>query len=211
MRGLSIIMILSTSLFSRYNALQAEGIRPAYLSVALNAYATAKPLTGLPQLFKGTFHPGVTFSTGFNWKKADKHAWMQSFKFGFFSHRYIQHSFPLYTEFGYRYTPDRNWGFSIAAGGGYLHMIPGSKQYRRDDEGNWKAVRLPSRPQGLLSISLGIDWRLGNQGNRGFVRYQNMLQVPFIPDYVPLLPYNVLHAGLTVPLSQLKKGGKHAR
>lgn len=205
-----MLLIICVLCLSGQVILHAGSIKPGYLSVAVNTYATAKPFTGLPQLFKGTLHPGITLATGFNWKKVDKHAWMQTFKFGFFTHRYIQHSFPLYTEFGYRYMPHRNWGFSIAAGGGYLHMIPGSKQYRMDEDGNWEKIRLPSRPQGMLSLSLGIDWKMGDKGNRGFVRYQNMLQVPFIPGYVPLLPYNVLHIGATAPLHLLKKGGRHA-
>jgi hypothetical protein len=44
-----------------------------------------------------------------------------------------------------------------------------------------------------------------------FVRYQNLLQTPFVPGYVPLLPYNVLHLGISIPMVNLKKGGKDAK
>ena len=179
-----------------------------YLGIALNNFVTAKPVTGFPKLFYSQFHPGITLSTGFNWTEKPKHNIMQSFKATYFSHRYIQRSIILYAEIGYRYKPGRNWGFSVALGGGYLHMIPAEEQFRQDDNGNWKKMKLKSRPQAAISLSLGIDKRISSSGIRGFIRYQNLLQTPFIPGYVPLLPYNVLHLGITVPTALIRKGGK---
>lgn len=90
-------------------------------------------------------------------------------------------------------------------------MIPGTQQFKQDDNGDWNQVKVPSRSQGMLSLSMGIDRTVGKKNNKMFVRYQNLLQTPFVPGYVPLLPYNVLHLGISIPMVNLKKGGKDAK
>jgi hypothetical protein len=93
----------------------------------------------------------------------------------------------------------------MALGGGYLHMFPGDEQFRQNDNGEWQSVKITSRPQAMLSLSLGIDKAIGKKGWRAFMRYQNVLQTPFIPGYVSMLPYNVLHLGFTMPLKRKEK------
>lgn len=181
-----------------------------YWGIAVNNVVTAKPITGFPKVFTSNFHPGITVSTGFNWTEKPKHNLSQSFKLGYFSHRYVQRAITLYSEFGYRYKAGKRIGLTVALGAGYLHMIPAEKQFRMNDNGDWEPIKLRSRPQALISLSLGVDYKINEAGNRVFIRYQNMLQTPFVPGYVPLLPYNVLHLGVTIPVSQLKKGGKGA-
>ncbi len=174
-----------------------------YVGFALNNYIAAKPVAGFPKMFYSQFHPGLTVSTGFNWKEREKYSWSQSFKVSFFSHRYIQHSLTLYSEFGYRRKVGKV-GVTMALGGGYLHMFPGVQQFKKDANGEWKSMSVTSRPQGIISLSLGVDKAIGGKGYRAFIRYQNMLQTPFIAGYVPLLPYNVLHLGFTMPLKSKK-------
>lgn len=181
-----------------------------YWSIAFNNVVTAKPFSGFPKLFYTNLHPGLTVSTGFTWKDKPKHSWNQSFKAGYFSHRYIQRAITLYSEFGYRYKAGKRLGLTAAIGAGYLHMIPAEKQFRMNDNGDWEPIKMRSRPQAMISLSLGVDYKINEAGNRVFIRYQNLLQTPFVPGYVPLLPYNVLHLGCTFPVAQLKKGGKNA-
>ncbi|MEZ4804001.1 MAG: hypothetical protein R2852_00540 [Bacteroidia bacterium] len=114
----------------------------------------------------------------------------------------------MYSEFGYRYKAGQRWGLNIAFGGGYLHMIPASQQFKQNSNGDWEVKRLKSRPQGMLSLSLGVDYKFNEARNRVFMRYQNILQTPFVPGYVELLPYNVLHIGVSFPISQLIKSKK---
>ncbi len=182
-----------------------------YWGIAANNFVAAKPISGFSKMFYSQFHPGLTVSTGFNWKEKPKHNLMQSLKVGYFSHRFIQRSIMLYTEFGYRYKVGNNLGLSVAMGGGYLHMIPATQQFKMKDDGTWEQMNLKSRPQGLISLSIGVDYKINAAGWRTFIRYQNMLQTPFVSGYVPLLPYNVLHVGVTVPMSALKKGGSNAK
>lgn len=87
-------------------------------------------------------------------------------------------------------------------------MIPAEEQFRLNDQGDWEKIKMRSRPQAMISLSLGVDYKLNQKGNHLFMRYQNLLQTPFVPGYVPLLPYNILHLGVTIPMSAFKKGGK---
>lgn len=173
-----------------------------HIGVALNNYVTAKPITGFSKLFTTQIHPGITVSTGFNWKLKEKYQLMQTFKVGIFHHRFIQTGVPLYSEFLYRYKPSSNIGLSAGIGAGYLHMFPGDEHFRQNENGSWDVIKLKSRPQGMISLSLGIDYKITEAGHKAFVRYQNVLQTPFVPGYVPLLPYNVLHVGSTFPLTK---------
>lgn len=182
-----------------------------YVGVALNNFVVAKPISGFSKMFYSQLHPGITFSTGLNWKEKPKHNLMQSFKVGYFSHRFVQRSIMLYSEFGYRYKAGNKLGLSIALGGGYLHMIPATDQFKMNDDGTWEQKKIKSRPQGMISLSLGVDYKINTAGWRTFIRYQNMLQTPFVPGYVPLLPYNVLHVGVTMPLNAFKKGENNAK
>jgi hypothetical protein len=187
------------------------GKKLPYIGVAINNFVTAKPFAGFSKLFYSQLHPGITISTGFNWKEKPNHNLMQSFKLAYFSHRFVQRSIMIYSEFGYRYKAGSKLGLSVAIGAGYLHMIPGDEQFRQNKEGDWEKIRISSRPQAMLSLSLGIDHKISQSGIRAFIRYQNMLQTPFVPGYVPLLPYNVLHLGVTVPVKLFRKGGEHAK
>lgn len=183
-----------------------------YLGISANNYVSAMPVSGFTQLFTTKWHPGLTLSTGFNWKDKPKHSFTQNFKFSFFNHRFIQHSFMLYTEFGYKYKLGKKIGLNASLGGGYLHMIPGTDQFRQNDDGTWEKIKIKTRPQAMISLSLGIDYTINKKGTQIFACYQNILQTPFIPGYVPLLPYNVLHLGVNFPMSQiLKKGEKNAK
>ncbi len=174
--------------------------RLTHIGVAFNNYVTAKPISGFSKLFTTQIHPGITVSTGFNWKEKEKYQLMQTFKVGVFHHRFIQTGVPLYSEFMYRYKPSSKIGLSAGLGAGYLHMFPGDEHFRQNESGGWDVIKMKSRPQGMISLSLGIDYQITSAGNKAFIRYQNVLQTPFVPGYVPLLPYNVFHIGTTFPL-----------
>jgi len=203
MRKIAFLLCCFSAFFS-----EARDYKPKYFTVAINNYVTAKPIIGMPKLFYSQWHPGITVSTGFDWKTKEKSSLNQSFKLGYMHHRYVQNSILLYTEIGKRFKPNDKLGLSIAIGGGYLHMIPGDEQFRKNNNGDWQKIKLKARPQVMLSLSLGVDYKITTSGIRAFIRYQNMLQTPFVPGYVPLLPYNVLHVGASFPINIFKNQSK---
>jgi hypothetical protein len=174
-----------------------------YLSLAITNSASSFPVSGVPQLWKARMHPGFTVGSGFNWKQSGSMKWAQTFKLGYFFHRYIQHAVMLYTESGIRYTPGK-WGFSAMLGAGYLHSIPATGRFKQQADGSYSSFGKAGRPQAMLGFTLGIDYAVG-KGYRFFSRGQTLLQTPFIPGYVPLLPINQVHLGFSIPIHCVKK------
>ncbi len=199
MRKIFFLIIIGISTNS------ANAKRPfTHIGIAVNNYVTAKPITGIGQLFTTIWHPGVTLQTGLNWKDKTNFSLNQTFKLTYFNHRFIQHGVGMYSEFGIRYKKVKNFGFTAALGGGYLHTINHTAQLKQKDDGTWER-KFRSRPQALISLSLGVDYKINKKGHKIFVRYQNLLQTPFVASYVPLLPYNVFHLGYAVPFNTIFK------
>ena len=171
-----------------------------YFSIALTNNASSYPVVGAAELWKARLHPGFTLGTGFNWKRADHLAWAQTLKLGYFHHRYIQHALMLYTESGLRYTPGK-WGISAMLGAGYLHSIPATGRFRQRADGSYVSFGKLGRPQAMLGFTIGLDYPL-TPSNRIFTRFQTLVQTPFIPGYVPLLPVNQFHLGLTFRINR---------
>ncbi len=172
-----------------------------HISVALTTFHTAFPFASFSKLFTEEFHPGLEIGTGFNWRTKPKHDWFQSFKFGYSYHRFVQHSFALYSEVGYRYKFSKSFAAEARLGAGYLHAIPVGKIYKLSGDGNYIKKANWGRPQAMAAFSLGISKSLGGSGIVAFLQYQQRVQLPFIKSYVPLLPSNMLFAGVKMPLN----------
>ena len=84
------------------------------ISFALTNNHSAYPFSKLGSLFTKEYHPGFEAGYSFNWKTKPKHDWYQSFKAGYFYHRFVQHAIPLYTQLGYRYKLKTHWQFTSA-------------------------------------------------------------------------------------------------
>ena len=123
-----------------------------------------------------------------------------SFKLGCFFHRYIQHAVLIYTESGIRYTHGK-LGISAMLGAGYLHSIPATGRFRQKSDGTYTSFGKFGRPQAMLGLTLGLDYPI-TPSNRVFTRFQTLVQTPFVPGYVPLLPVNQFHLGLTFRINR---------
>jgi len=181
---------------------QAPNKQLQYLSIALTNSASSYPVVGAAELWKARMHPGFTLGTGFNWKHSDKLAWAQTFKLGYFFHRYIQHAVMLYTESGIRKSYGK-CGVSGMLGAGYLHSIPATGRFRQLPNGSYESFGKLGRAQAMLGFTLGLDYPI-SPSNRIFTRFQTLVQTPFVPGYVPLLPVNQFHLGLTFRFNRQK-------
>jgi hypothetical protein len=86
-------------------------------------------------------------------------------------------------------------------GAGYLHSFPGVEFFQLKDGVYEKKNRI-GRPQLMVTSAAGISYTLhsGKFPPRFFLDYQFYLQMPFINQYVPLVPNTVVHAGMALPL-----------
>jgi hypothetical protein len=50
-----------------------------------------------------------------------------------------------------------------------------------------------------VAFSVGINKKISPAGLKVFIQYQQRIQMPFIKSYVPLLPSNLLMAGIRIP------------
>lgn len=177
--------------------------RERFVSLAITNHHSAYPFSSFANLFTKEFHPGVEFAYGFNWKTAPKHDWYQTFKAGYFYHRFVQHAIPLYTQLGYRYKLNP-FQLSAALGAGYLHFIPATAVLQLSDDGTYEKSKGIGRGQALFNFSVGAQYNITKNSQKPvavFIDYRQQLQTPFIKSYVPLLPYNSIAFGISVPLN----------
>lgn len=180
----------------------AQKHKPDHVSFSVTTLHTAFPFASFSKLFIQEFHPGYQVGTGFNWREKGKHDWFQTFNFNYSYHRFVQHSFALYSESGYRYKFLETWAAEGKLGAGYLHAVPVGKIFKLTDDGIYKKKTNWGRPQAMVSFALGVNKKVSAAGLSVFLQYQQRLQLPFIKSYVPLLPSNILMAGIKVPLKR---------
>jgi len=174
------------------------------ISVAVTNNHTAYPFASFGKLFSGPYHPGFELGYGFDWRTRKKHDWIQTFRFGYFYHRFVQHGIPIYTQFGYRYRPWERINFNTAIGAGYMHSIPATAVLKANDNGDYSKAKGIGRGQAIAHFSLGARYKLTKQTNSPavFLQYTQQLQAPFINSYVPLLPYNTMAVGFVMPFKK---------
>lgn len=178
------------------------------ISIAFVNAASAYPFSQFSNLFTGVAQPGVEIGYGFNWKTKNKHDWYQEIKFGWLYHRYVQNALSLYTDVGYRYKFSKHWTAQAAIGVGYLHSIPATAKLKLDNNGEYKNDKGIGRAQAMAVVNFGAGYIINPLDARPmkiFITYQQMLQTPFVKAYVPVLPYNSLLVGISIPLQLSKK------
>ena len=180
------------------------------ISITFSNSQPAMPFGKFSTLFTGNQHPGIEFSTGFNWKTKPKHDWTQTFNLGYSYHRWVQHSLVLYTETGYRYKLPAGFSIDGKLGLGYMRSIVATETFSDGMEDGKQYSKITSgRSQTVASLSFGVSKKINPPtGCRVFLYYQQRIQTPFIHSYVPLLPYSIVKAGIGVPLNTNRKNKK---
>jgi hypothetical protein len=173
--------------------------RSKNLSVAILNTQNGYPFDQGTSLITGTLHPG--FEVGINKaRQRKKHDWITNYAASYFFHRYVQHAISVYGQYGYRYKFTNSFSSELSLGAGYLHSIPAVDKYKLDESGEYKKNKGVGCMQATVNLSLGARYHFGTNHQRNvFVRYQPSIQLPFVKAYVPLLPYNTLLIGVSVP------------
>ena len=177
----------------------AQNPSDRYLSFAVLTTQNAKPFGKFAGLFDDVIHPGIQAAYGRNIAMAQHHDWFVEFRIGYFYHRFVQHAIPFYLNFGYRYKVTDHFSAEASLGAGYLHSIPASAQLKLDSNGDYVKGKGIGRMQAMATFSLGFGYTLNAHAARPikiFTSYQQMLQMPFVRSYVPVLPYNTFLIGV---------------
>lgn len=182
------------------HAQYAPELRPLQISFYDNA--TLFPGSDQWAVWGFPVHPGVTLGTEFYYRQQSNSDVFQSVRAGYHFQRFIQHSVLLYSELGYRQKWNRI-SLEGRLGGGYLHAISASPVYRQTNNGSFERTGRLGRPQAMVSLALGPAFRIAGTETDPvwlFVQYQAYLQLPFVGQYIPILPNTALHLGVSIPL-----------
>jgi hypothetical protein len=167
------------------------------LPLILSAYSVN---TQLPGGRLAPIHPGLQAGTEFRYNRSEKNQWFQTVKLGVYYHKYSQTGIQLYSEVGYRRALWKRLGAELRIGAGYLHAISDLQTFKLVN-GQYERKRTIGRPQAMGGAAFGFGYRLGAAPDapRIFLDYQFFLQMPFVKNYVPLLPNTALHVGVAFP------------
>jgi hypothetical protein len=183
-----------------FSSLQAQTSgKDHYYSLAVSNAHTAKPFENFSSLFYKDFHPGFEGGYGSILKTAKKHVLFAELKLSYLFHRWVQHNIALNLFGGYGYKLNSSWTAAIKFGGGYQASIPTGKVFRITENGpEEKGHAL--RSQFTANLGFIVDKRITSTGTKLFMEYRQIIQTPFVKEYVPLLPYNQILIGLTFPV-----------
>ena len=198
-----IFLMLSCWFISAPNAAaQQEPKARNYLVSVFNASA----LLPSGNLFPTPMHLGATAGAEFRYNRKPNYQWFQTAKLGFSHHRYVQSTIQLYSEFGYRQVIVHGTAVELRLGAGYLHAIPAAEIFVLKGDTYKKKTNL-GRPQVMTGGAFGFSYTQQKAAKplRFFVDYQFYLQLPFVKQYVTLLPNTLLHVGVGAPFSIFKK------
>lgn len=192
MKRLSIIaVVLLTSL--------GASCQEKYFSLSAFNTQTAMPFGKFFGMFTDQFHPGIEAGYGINISVKQKHDWFVDFKIACFYHRFVQTGIPLYADFGYRYKFNDRLFAETSLGAGYMHSIPATAKLKLNDDGVYVNNKGLGRAQAMATFGLGLGYSLNPSAKKPvsiFVTYQQLLQMPFVRSYVPMLPYNSFMIGI---------------
>ncbi|MBK7173898.1 MAG: hypothetical protein IPH84_11835 [Bacteroidales bacterium] len=96
--------ILLCMMFFLPMLIQAQFMHQAPVGVALFNNATLLPPASFTAIFNQPFHPGISVSYEFGWKKKEYSKWFQDASLGFFNHRYAYKAILLVSKAGNRKT-----------------------------------------------------------------------------------------------------------
>ena len=200
----NLIPLLLTLMCQSFLQAQLPGSETQrFFKIAVSNSHTAKPFGSFSSLFYQNFHPGVEL--GYETILADKrkHQWIFETRAGYLFHRYVQHNIALLANAGYRYGPLPGWSAEIKIGAGYQHSIADSKLFEITETEGLKKKRNMGRSQAIGAFSVGVSRKISAiKQSRMFIEYRQLIQTPFIQEYVPLLPYNTMLIGFAFQLKQ---------
>lgn len=169
-------------------------------SAALLNDAASLPFAGKAGIVHLPIHPGGVVAVERNWTSGPKFQWSQTAKIGYINHRYLQHILQLYTELQANYRLQKPWMVYAGLGLGYAHAFTNHHdKFELQENGTYKKKANVGRAQAMFGLNLGSSLNVGQAFERNvavFMNYHMWFQMPFVNQYVPLLPHSTLQIGL---------------
>ena len=176
---------------------------PDALKLSIYNNQTYMPFVGFSNVWQSKMHPGIAVSFEKNLKQKTHLGYYYSLNAGVFNHRFVQTGVQLYSNIGVRFNLPKSFKLDAELGAGYLHSLLHQKTFSMQDDGSYKQNKGLGRAQAMFAIAFAVskEFSIKEKPCTAFVKYQPWFQLPYINNYVPLLPNNALHLGIGFPLT----------
>lgn len=204
MKQLSLIILAAISLQTTpVNAQKLKDKADAFYFGVYNNQ-TYMPFVGMGNIFTAKWHPGLLAGVVFDGKAKKQHTPFTMVQAGFFYHRFLQSGIQLYASQGTSIRLNSHFSVPVSVGAGYFHSFTFTKNFKMEDNGEYKATGRFGRPQAMIAVSAGLGYHFNMCSHPAQLQlnYQPWMQLPFIKSYVPMLPNNALVLGLRYNLAQ---------
>lgn len=199
------LLLLACLAFFWCNRTIAQTTKTLPLEISLFNNATLLPGAAKAGVFGWPIHPGIRAGILFQLQQREKSTWFQTAQLAYHYHRYVHHGIQLYSELGYQHDLSSTFDIEGRIGLGYLHAISAVPSFELQEgsyqkRDNWGRAQMTGGASLGLGYEIAPDWRL-------FLQTQFYLQIPFVREYVPILPNLAFHTGFQFPLT-INKGSK---
>jgi hypothetical protein len=193
-------LILAFSIFIHFSAQAQE----KYLGAALSSNAPSFPVTGIGNVFRGGFHPGIDFNYWKRFNKKEVNQWFYKVNAGLIWQKYVQTLFTVSGMAVYRNNHFKRINFDVGIGAGYGAAFEGGAVLDLNKNGVYETrSKFSPRSQFIILLQAGFIYKLKKDNAQSMaitLHAKTIIQGPFVKGYVPLLPINAIELGVLIPL-----------
>lgn len=183
---LVFFVLLATAGYAQDNTLP--------LRISFGNEATAIPFS---RLVTSPVHPAFQVGTEFDWRESDHFRLSPAVNIGYMLHKPLFQGVYVDVELQFDYKTDFGLNLKSALGLGYLRTFSTRQEFQFKN-GRYKSGKDTGNSRIMPSLSLGLGYRLEPSNSRStelFVMYQNWLEYPYSPGFIPLMSHTTLHIG----------------
>lgn len=195
MKNIFLLIILITLSVSGFAQKDTSKRFPVIISIFNNA--TMLPGSGTLGIINTPVHPGIRIGTLINLKESGKKVFFITFNLASYYHRLSQTAIQIYPELCYRYKFNNGLGINAQVLLGYLLAKPDLQVFELDNNGQYQSKTV-LRSQVMTGAGIGVSYKLMKNTTNPlqiFINYHFFLQMPYVKNYVPMLPNTALHVG----------------
>ncbi|NND32336.1 MAG: hypothetical protein HKN76_07055 [Saprospiraceae bacterium] len=148
----------------------------------------------------GAIHPGFDLAMITHTKARQKSERSIHWHASYYYHRLVHHSFLLFGEYNWQKKIIGNLGFGLAGGAGYQHTFEDHEIFSLNKSGKYERSAKAGKAHAHISLAAKIQYPLGKRRFEPFLQYRLRLITPFVKTYVPVLPAESYHVGISFPL-----------
>ena len=198
-------LLLFNLIFLVFLQFQASA-QEKYLGAAISNNATSLPVSGIGNVFQGSFHPGIDVNYSKKFNKKEVNQWLYKVNAGLIWQKYVQTLFTVSGMAVYRNNHFKSLNFDAGIGAGYGAAFEGGAVLELNKNGVYETrSKFSPRSQFIILLQAGFIYKLNKDNLQSMaitLHAKTIIQGPFVKGYVPLLPINAIELGVLIPLKK---------